>query len=148
MSDYLKIWTPEDVHDADTFAEYCQQRIGVPWPTSKDKVVLRKKVNELFDRFPDLTWASMCRIADYVRSRHARPPRVWMVVESFRDAWSKGFLPELDPRDRVDPDLERRINDALLIEQSEYWRTRLVAAKGIEARKSAYEAWATSPISH
>lgn len=144
MTTFLKTWVTEDVCDAESFCEYAQQMLGVPWPTYYDKKVLKAKTDEIFKRHPQMTWASICHVADWMRTRHKRPARVWMIPESFREAWAAGKLPELDPRDHEDGDLERLIQAALQVESDPYWRDRLIGSRGVEARRRTFEAWLTT----
>lgn len=141
MSLYTKTWRAEEVHDADSFCEYAEQMLGVPWPTTRDKMVLKAKADEIMRRYPAMNWRVFCRVVDWMRSRHKRPPRVWMIIESFRDAWGAGVLPELDPRDDEDESLERLISAALQVESNDYWRNRLLGSRGVEARRRSFEAW-------
>lgn len=144
----LRTWTPDLVQAAPdqtrAFAEYIQQTLGVPWPTAKDMTILRKKCNEFFGHYPDLDYRSLCRVVVYCRTRKRRPPRMWMVVDEFRKAWSAGALPELDPVYREDENLDEKINAALATEQDPVWRRRLLLAQGPSARREVYAAWATS----
>lgn len=141
MSKWLKVWKPEDIRTAEDFAEYCQQTIGCPWPTLKDKIILGKKINELFARYPQLDYYSLCRIVAWMKSRKMRPARVWMVVEMFRDAWQGGALPELNPADQCDKHLESQIAEALKVEQRPEWRRRLLGSHGDAARREVYGEW-------
>lgn len=142
MSRLLKTWRAEDVTDVHSFAEYCEQRLGCPWPTYKDKILLQKKCNDLFKRYPDrVTWQTMVRVANWMRSRKWRPARVWMVAEAFREAWSAGALPELDPRHDTDETLERQIQEALKEETRMDWRRMLLGSSGLHARREVYECW-------
>ena len=141
MTTYLKTWAHQDVMDVDSFCEYIQQMLGTPWPTWHDKKVLKAKVDDIFRRNPGMTWSSMCKVVDYMRSRRKRPARVWTVPEFFREAWAAGQLPELDPRDEEDFDLERLIGAALEVESDDYWRNRLIGSRGVEARRRSFEAW-------
>lgn len=151
MGSWEKIWTPVDVATADdpykAFAEYCQQIIGVPWATQKDLIVLRKRGKEFFGHYPHADWYTLCRVASWCRSRRRRLPRVFMVIDEFRNAWKAGVLPELDPANRQETNVEEAIAAALEIETRQDWRRRLIGARGIEARREAYREWQTSLVS-
>lgn len=142
---WLTVWTPEKVQEAKdkpkAYAEYCQQIIGTPWPTIKDMAILRKKIKEFFSHYPQCDYRSLCRIAQWARARKRRPNRTWMVVALFRDAWRDGYLPELDPAERREENIEQAIADALDEENREEWRRRLLGARGVEARREAYNEW-------
>ena len=145
MTRWLKVWTPEDVAEADdkplAFANYVQQTLGCPWPTKQDQIVLRKRLKECFEAIPEADYYTLCRTVQWARARKRRPPRVWMVVDYVRDAWSQGALPELDPANRTDKKLEEAIAAALKIEKRDGWRRRLLGAQGLDARQEAYRAW-------
>lgn len=144
MTGWLEVWTPEKVASADdpvmAFANYAQQTLGVPWPTQKDLATTRKKVKEFFKNYPQADWHTLCRVVAWARSRKKRPSRVYLVIELFRDAWSNGALPELDPDNRVDPEVEVAIAQALEVETDAWWCGRLSMCKG-EARVAALQEW-------
>lgn len=148
---WLHVWTPSDVQNAadpaKAFADYCQQTMGVPWPTIGDLKILRKKANEFFEHYPQADWTTLCRVAQWCRSRKRRCSRVWLVVDEFRNAWAKGGLPELDPRDNADERVEEGIERALEAEERPEWRRRLIAARGVDARREAYQEWLASSSS-
>lgn len=141
---WLTRWTPEMVaHAPDpalAFCEYAQQTLGVPWPTREDQCILRRRVKELLDRYPHADYFTLCRLVQWCRAHKKRKPRVWMVVDCWRDAWVAGALPELDPT-HADDDVERRIRAALDVEQRQSWRRRLLSAIGPAARRAAVDAW-------
>lgn len=147
MTTWLTSVAKSDVNDITSLSIYAQQVIGCPWPTKHDEMVTRKKVQELFDRDPRLNWWSMCNVVDWMRQQHRRPARLWMVPDSFREAWAAGALPELDARDECDDDLERMIDAALQIETDRYWRGRLIGSRGVAARRKTFESWLESSIS-
>lgn len=142
---WLTQWTPEKVQAAKdkprAFADYCQQTIGTPWPTLKDMTILRKKIKEFFAHYPQCDYRSLCRVAQWARSHKKRPTRAWLVLEMFRDAWRDGYLPELDPAERRDENIEGNISTALDEETRPEWRSRLLGARGVEGRREAYEEW-------
>lgn len=145
MTEWLKTWTPDEVVNAKdkplAFAQYVQQSLGVPWPTLSDQMILRRRIKEFFKATPDADYYTLCRTAQWARSRRRRPPRIWMVVDMVRDAWAAGALPELDPATREDRQLEEAIAKALRVEKREGWRRRLIGAQGLDARRAAYRAW-------
>lgn len=142
---WLTQWTPEKVQAADdppkAFADYCQQTIGTPWPTLKDMIVLRRKIKDFFALYPQCNYVSLCRVAQWARSHKKRPTRAWLIMDMFREAWRDGYLPELDPAERRDENIEDNISTALDEETRPEWRSRLLGARGVEARREAYEEW-------
>lgn len=147
----LRTWTPDMVNaDADStraFAEYCQQTIGIPWPTKKDMIILRKKCNDFFTLYPHCDWRTLCRVAVFLRDRKRRPARVWMVVDEHRKAWSHGAIPELNENAHTNEHVEANIAHALATETDESWRRRLMLAQGNIARREVYREWLTSSTS-
>lgn len=144
MTMLLKTWTPDDVQRAadpsKAFCEYVQQIIGVPYPTGKDIAVVRKKAKDFFGQYPHCDWRTLCRVAQWCKSRKKRPARTYTVIEMFRDAWAAGYLPELN-RDRREADVEAGIAEALAVEDREGWRRRLVMARSPEIRRRVYFEW-------
>lgn len=141
----LKTWTPDAVQEAEdkprAFAEYAQQTLGVPWPTAKDLVILRKKAKDFFEHYPDADWRTLCRVVSWAANRKRRYSRVWMLVEDFRKAWASGALPELDPNTRRSGTVEEEIFKALETETDETWRRRLLLAQGAMQQEEVLAAW-------
>lgn len=144
----LRTWTPEMVNnDPDptrAFAEYCQQTLGVPWPTKKDMIILRKKCKDFFALYPHTDWRTLCRVVVFLRARKRRPSRVWMVVDEFRKAWAAGQIPELNENRGTNEHVEANIAHALETETDPVWRRRLMLAQGPIARREVYREWLTS----
>lgn len=149
MSVLLKTWTPQDVQQAaeekggnpaDVFCKYVQQAVGVPFPTGKDIVIVRRRAKEFFAAYPHTNWYTLCRVANWCKARKRRPTRPWMVIDHFRDAWSAGFIPELNDTTRVNESVEERIAKVLQVERRESWRRRFVMAQG-EARERVLSEW-------
>lgn len=125
----------------EAYALYLQRELGIPWPTQRDMVLLKRKIKEIFDQYPHATYFSLCRIADWCKVKKRRFERVWMVPAEFRKAWAAGYLPELDSN--PDQHLEQRIQQALEVETRSGWRQRLMCAAGT-ARREALEEWEKS----
>jgi len=144
--------TPEKVANAPdpsyAFAQYVQQVLGVPWPTLGDQVILKKKTNEFFGRYPHADYYTLCRVVTWIRGqkRTKRFTRVWLVIDSFRDAYAAGVIPELD-RERSDDHIEARIKEILAIEKDPVWRTRLIGTQGLEYRRKLYFDWVSTHAS-
>lgn len=140
MAKYLGYVERDDVCDAETFAAYCQQTIGVPYPTHRDLVVLRKRAKEFFAENPRANWQTMVRVADWCNNNRRRFPQTYGVFSQVRFAWAAKYVPELDPVQRVDVALEERITAALAQETDAQWRRRLMIATG-PMREQVYMAW-------
>jgi len=130
-----------DVRDAESLARYIQQTVGVPWPTLKDMTVLRRSVNEFFQHYPDLDYLTLCRVADWCRSKKRRFARVWQVVPQFRWAYADGALPEVDQVRHTDVDVEDAIREAVAVETDDVWLDRLVCSQGRSLRREVLERW-------
>lgn len=141
---WTHVWTPEEVAHADdppkAYSEYVRQTVGTPGATVKDLAAFRKKVKKLMEDDPRITWHTMCRVAQWARQKRKRPAHIHYLPDMLRYAWSDGYLPELSP-DAADDDLEEKIGRALGVETDEYWRRRLIASKGVEARAQTYSEW-------
>lgn len=140
-------WTPELILEEEdpfeAFAEYVQQQLGVPWPTIKDKTILRRKIKEFFAATPQADWGTLCRTVQYCKSRKIRFQRIWMPLESVREAYSRGYLPELGSTEQ-DASLEEQIKQALEQEERPDWRARLLGARTSKARELALREWRES----
>lgn len=141
---WLENWTPDKVANANdpvlAFAAYASQVLGVPFATVKDQQVLRKRIKELFAHYPRADFYTLCRVVQFAKSKRKRFPRVYMVVDEFRQAYKAGVLPELDP-DHPDPRVEDKITKILEFETDENWRARLILAAGNEARRAVVIEW-------
>lgn len=138
--------TPDDVQNAPEkerpklFADYVQQTLGTPWPTMKDMIVLRKKINEIFEHHPNANYHTLCRIVIFSRSRKRRFERVWGVLGDFRWAFKAGVLTELDPTYQTDGHYAPLVQRALEDEKDPVWRKRLLMA-GAQQQESVYLEW-------
>lgn len=156
MSDWLRTWTPADVAAQKTvaqksiaYANYMQQKLGVPYPTVKDMIVLRKKIKALFEQYPNADWKTLCKIVDYCKSVRYRPNRAWAVLDKHREAWAAGFVPEMDFNYKPpEPAIDDRITDALAAEKRPGWRRRLLMAQTPEQKKGVLEQWRASDSSY
>lgn len=145
MSLTLKTWTPDDVQahedQAVAFSEYAQQTLGVPWPTIKDQMILRKKAKEFFKHYPHTDWRTLCRVVQWAANRKKRYAHVWAIVDAFRYAYKDGALPELDPQNQTNQPVEDQIYEALQHETDEVWRRRLMLAQGVTQQKEVLREW-------
>jgi hypothetical protein len=143
----LTAWTPEKVAVAPdptrAFAFYAQQILGVPFATTKDIVLLRQRVNDVFNRCPQATYYTLCRVVLWARRKRIRKPRVYMIVDLVPEAWADRALPELDEPVR-DQQVERRIANALEVETDPSWRRRLIGAMGTTSRNRVLNDWMLS----
>jgi hypothetical protein len=87
---HLTAWTPELVAAAPdpvrAFALYAQQVLGVPFYTTKDLVLLRQRVNDVFNRCPQATYYTLCRVVAWARRKRIRKPRVYMIIDLVPEA--------------------------------------------------------------
>lgn len=155
MSDWLKVWTADEVQNQNNtlekskaYASYLQQRLGLPFPTLKDQAILRSKAKAIFDQYPEADWKTLCKVADYCKARKQRPPRAWMVIDLYREAWAAGFAPELGfnyvpPAPEVDSELA----EILQHEHRSGWRRRLLMAQGPQAKREVLAEWKNDPVS-
>jgi hypothetical protein len=143
----LTNWTPELVASAPdptrAFALFAQQEIGVPFATEKDLVVLRQRINDVFNRCPQATYYTLCRVVRWARTKRVRRARVYQIIDLLPEAWASRALPELDEPVR-DQKVEQRIADALQIETDPSWRRRLIGAMGTSSRNRVLNDWMLS----
>lgn len=139
---FLKRKTAADVNDPKSFAEYAQQKLGIPYPTGKSIAILKKALREFFEHYPQADYNTMCRVVEWAKTKKKRYAQVYQLVYAFRYAYQDGYLPELDPgRELTDSDLEAAIEAVLVDEHDLEWRRRLIVADGLEARRHVYEQW-------
>lgn len=138
-------WTPEKVVAAQdpvqAYAEYVQQALGVPWPTLKDMMILRRKVKEFFSHYPTLNMFTLCRLVPWAKNRRMRFGRVWAVIECFRDAFKDGAIPELGLDGQREQPVETRVARALEVETSQTWRRILIGCEGTKTRRLMIDTW-------
>lgn len=129
----------EDVTDLDSLQRFIMQQLGVGYVTKNDAVIYRKKMNELFEHYPQANIGTMLKVVEWAKTRRRRFSRLFQVVEAVRYAYEDGYLPELDPGNR--PDLDERINEILREEEDPEWRRRLLTAQGETAKTALLDQW-------
>lgn len=143
MSKHLGSVSAAEVLNAETFAAYCQQRLGIPQPSYKNMNALRRSANQFFKENPKASWQTMVRVADWCCNNRRRYEEAFGLFHAVRFAWKAGYLPELDPVQEVDENLEARISAALAVETDDDWRRRLLVSSG-QMRGLVYDAWQRS----
>jgi hypothetical protein len=138
---WLGIIRPEQVVDPETFATYAQQTLGCPYPPLRDMILLRTKIKEFFAEKPQADYYTLCRIVQWAKANKRRPAAVWKIPPMWAWAWEDNALPELDPDQLKDKDLERRIALALEVETDPAWRRRLIGSESVEKRREVYDSW-------
>lgn len=133
---WLATWTPEKVIAAPDpvigLANYIEQILGVGFPTKKDLTILRKRINEIFARYPHADYQTMCRIVQFNKRKKRKFTRVYTVIDSFRDAMVAGWLPELT---RPGGDIKARIARILETETCPDWRARFLTCPDDDSRQ-------------
>jgi len=138
FTSYTKV---EDVVDGKSFARYCQQRMGIPYPTGKQIAILNRSLKAFFKEYPHCDYRTLVRVADWCHARKKRYATPEGVVSSYRYAWAAGAIPELTGAlEPIDEALEASIVKALEVESDPAWRERLIGSTG-SGRKLVYEAW-------
>lgn len=139
--DYVEI---NQVNDPDVLARYIQQKTGTPWPTWKDRAILRKKCKEFFEHYPHLDYRTLCHVADWCARKKRRFSNVWKVIDAFRFAYEDGALPEVDRGRIADKSTDERIQEALEVETDSMWRSMLIGTQDVNVRKEVLEQWLES----
>lgn len=134
-------WTPELVVAAPDpligYATYIEQILGVGFPTKKDLIVLRKRVNEIFQHYPQANWFTMCRLVSWLKKKKRKFVRVYCVVDNFREAMAAGALPELTAG--ATGELRDYIYKLLETETDPVWRKRFLACPDDVSRRAVLE---------
>lgn len=143
MTDFFGYMESSEVIDVRTFANYVQQRLGTPFPSIVNLNKMKTQANNFFSQYPDADWPTLVRVVEFCKARKRRPAHCYGVMGQIRHAYAAGYLPELEPRERADTDLESEIAKALIVEQDAKWRERLMASTGVEVRRKVYVAWCT-----
>jgi hypothetical protein len=138
LRDFL---TVNDVQDGHSLLEFYQQTVGGSKPNSPRQIIrFRGSLREFFQDNPQADWGTLARTVTYMRVNKIRA-YPWNIPHCVPGAWKAGYLPELDPVELCDPNLEGCIADALDEESDVEWRRRLIGAQGVKARRQVYTAW-------
>lgn len=141
MKNFFGTVDRDQIDTAEEFANYCQQRMGIPYPTGKGMATLKRNAKLFFKQNPNATWGTLVRTVDWCRNNNRRVANAYSIIPMVRYAWAKGALPELDARNVTNDELEAKILEALQVEKDQWWRDRLQAAVGVSARSQVYEDW-------
>lgn len=141
MSSFTKRLEVADVVDAKTFARFCQQELGVPYPSGKEIAGLQRALKAFFRDNPKITYPMLCRVVGYAKNRRLRPSKAAVVPQLIGKAWGAGYLPELDARNEPDEQIERDIERALSIETDPERRRVLLCSRGNDTRREVLAAW-------
>jgi hypothetical protein len=140
MAQFLHQWRPEEVVDVCTFAAYSQQQLGTAPAIGKDLKRLSGELAAFWEGNPQADWMTLVRTVAWVKAKKRRLANAGSVLRHVRFAYQDGFLPDLEPR-RTDPEVERRIEQALQLETDHHWRMRLLCTDGMDNRRAALEQW-------
>lgn len=136
-----RVINADQVDSVETFCEYAQSRLGVPFPGATRMPAVRSQVRIFFEQNPRCTWKSLVAIVDFCRARKKRVSSVLYIPALVGKAFYAGYLPELDPSEQHEPDVERGIEAALAVEKNPEWRRLLHGARGVTARRQVHAAW-------
>lgn len=128
----------DDVKDARTFCSYAAQECGVPYPTKGDIFATERKIKEIFQLYPGLTWYGLCDIVVWAKQKKRRFPTMYQLINSFRWAYADGYLNEIDKSHSES--LDDKIALAIQEETDPEWKLRLARAQG-PGKKVVYSAW-------
>jgi hypothetical protein len=130
--------TASDVDSADALIEFAQRRLGVPFPTMKDRLALKKQAKWFLEHNPTATWHTLAKVVEWAHAKKRRPAAVYSIVTMAKYAWSDGWLPELDAKE--DTSYEDGIIAALQVETDPEWRHKLMSGYG-SVRAERYQEW-------
>lgn len=137
----FKIYKPEDVVSAESFAGYAQQQLGIPYPTLKQMIILKRQIKDVMEKNPGFTYASLPRVVEWAKSRKKRFADPIKLLSSFRYAFEDGYLPELSERYEDLIEIDDKINAALRVETDQEWRRALMLSEDIEEKNAMYTKW-------
>lgn len=129
---------PEDVKDGKTFARFCQQRYGTPYPTGKGLMILNKQAKTLFEEHPDVDWKTLVDVAQWCHGKKRRVGQAYQYVTQFRWAYADGAI-KLTPTAELA--VRGEITHALEHETDPEWRERIIRADGVDAQRAILELW-------
>lgn len=129
---------PQDVKDGKTFARFVQQRYGTPYPTHKSLAILNRQAKALFKEHPDCNWRTLVEVAQYCHGKKRRMPEAYFYVNQFRWAYADGAI-QLRPV--AEMEIEDGIKEALEVERDPEWRSSLMRADGVTARRAVLTNW-------
>jgi hypothetical protein len=138
MSDWLHIYSRDEVVDPESFGKYCAQHLGAPYPSIKDMSVLIKGVKAFFAQYPKADYNTLLKLVDIAVSQKKRFSHVYKIIDWHRYPYEKGLLPELDGRG-VNINLEDAIFKVLCEDSSEQWHARFNAERSPEGRAALYQ---------
>ena len=145
MANFFGTLTRDEVNSAETFAQYCQQRLGTPYPTGKQIAMLKRGIRIFFEQNPQASYGTLVWSIDGCKNRRKRAPHALGVISSVRFAFRDGYLPELNPNSEEEEHAptEDLIRAAVAIETDPWWKDRLQGGKTAKARYEIYESWVT-----
>ena len=85
----------KDVVDSKTYARYVQQKLGVPYPTVKNLVILNKAIKDIFEEYPHINYDTLCNLVDWAKAKNKKFAETYSLVSMYRYAWKDGFSPQL-----------------------------------------------------
>lgn len=124
----------QDVHDIDTWIEYADQRLGVPYPLSKERPGLQKIFNDFMEQHPDGDWHCM---VDVVRWARAKKKRIGIIelLASWKYANEQGFMQILQRGGSNDGETLAELLKAVTIQS---YRDRMMVARTARERDEVY----------
>lgn len=135
-----------EVVDARTLADFAQQQLGTPFPTTTELVQTQKILKQWFAKNPQANWRTLANTIVWAKARRKRVADIRTLHKLVRYAWRDGYCSELDPH-HVDEDIERDIERALETETDPSWRSVLMGARGNETRKEVLATWKERRVS-
>lgn len=139
---FVKLLTPDDVVDMDSWIDYAHQKLGIAFPTAKTKPALLKIAKEFFEEHPDATWHAL---VDVVRwAKHTRKSRHFDIHEllaSWKYAHQEGFMTILA---KVGSNDEEELRELLKSVDSPYFSDRMKMAQTITERDEVFQEYLES----
>lgn len=139
MASFYGVMKASDVTDAKTLAQFYQQKLGTPYPTTQGLILLRKQIKMIFQVYPDADYQTLVKMVEWAKAKGRKYAHCHTLVSHYRYAWRDGYLPELDPNPTRE--IDALITDAMTRETDEDWLRRLSLSSGLDARTQVYNEW-------
>lgn len=140
---YLNYVSPldaEDVVDETSFFVYAHQKLGVPYPRSKEISKVRKQLNLFFEAYPQASYNTLTDVVDWAKIRRKHFDMCGL-VSAYRWAYEDGHMRKLT---RPAPDADGMLNTLLDVVEDPVVRTNLRQAPDVKTRDEIYESYMAS----
>ena len=134
---FIKMLTPEEVVDLDSWMEYAHQTLGVAIPNQKVKSGLHKVSKEFFELHPDATWLALVDVVRWGQtSRKTKHYDMIELLSSWKYAHEEGFMRILA---RMGTNDEETLHEMLKSVHDPFYADRMKVARTSTDRDEVYQ---------